>query len=129
MAVAVLSAGCDFAGIVPILVCMRIDADMAFAPPVEVCDFCTQAVLCKAYACHPFVYLKGTPMEHWSSGHWAACEACALLIDAGKWGALAERAARAFVREHRLPQSEVTLVRQQMNNLHTAFRQYMIPEA
>jgi hypothetical protein len=95
----------------------------------EICDFCVQASLVKAYACSPFVYLKGTPMEHWSCDHWAACQDCACLIDAGKWGALADRAARAFVRQHRLPQTEIVPVRQQMNNLYSAFRQHLIPEA
>ena len=95
----------------------------------RICDFCTQAVFVKAYACHSFVYLKGTPMEHYSCEEWTACSECAVLIDNEKWNALTERAVRAFVKQHRLHQGDISVVREQMHYLHNAFRQNLIPEA
>ena len=83
----------------------------------------------KAYACHCFVYLKGTPMEHYSRLEWTACAECAQLIDTDKWNALSERAVRSFVKQHRLSEYEVPGLRRQMHYLHDTFRRNMIPES
>ena len=106
-------------------------ADTAFLPRFspEACDFCCQGTFVKAYACHSFVYLKGTPMEHYRCEEWTACAECARLIDAEKWNALTERAVQAFVKQHRIVTCDVPVLREQMQNLHSAFRQYLIPES
>ena len=96
---------------------------------LQVCDFCNQEKFVKAYACHSFVYLKGTPMEHYRCEEWTACSECAGLIDAERWPDLRERAVQAFVRQHRLGNFDVPLLREQVQHLHTAFRQYMIRES
>jgi hypothetical protein len=105
--------------------------DYACAPQLStrICDFCMQSLFVKAYACHSFVYLKGTAMEHYSREEWTACSECAALIDAEKWNALTERAVRSFVKQHRLSYGDVPAVREQMHYLYSAFRQNMIPES
>ena len=95
----------------------------------KICDFCTQALFVKAYACHSFVYLKGTPMEHYACEEWTACVACAELIDHEKWDALTERAVQAFVKQHRPQGCDVPLVREHMHSLYQGFRQNMIMES
>ena len=96
---------------------------------LTVCDFCNRGSFIKAYACHAFVYLKGTPMEHYRYEEWAACADCATLIDAGQWDKLAERTVQAFVKQHRTAPRDVPTLREHVSNQHSAFRQYLIPEA
>jgi hypothetical protein len=108
---------------------MQIAIDLASASLVKLCDFCSHAVYVKCYACYSFVYQKGTPVEHDSGQEWTACAECASLIDADKWNALTERAVQAFARQHRLTRYEVPLIREQMDYLHRAFRQNLIPES
>jgi hypothetical protein len=97
--------------------------------PHQVCDFCNQGSFVKAYACHSFVYLKGTPMEHYRCEEWAACGECAALIDAEQWGTLTDRAVRAFVRQHQAIDYDVPALREHVSDLHRAFRQYLIRES
>ena len=105
--------------------------DSTFPLPLwsKVCDFCAEAVFVKVYACHSFVYLKGTPLEHYACEEWTACSECAELIDAAKWNELTERSLQFFVKHHRLADQDVPLLRDQLHGLHQAFRQYMIPES
>lgn len=106
-------------------------ADMSLLPQfsAEACDFCNQAIFVKSYACRTFVYLKGTPMEHYRCEEWTACAECARLIDAEKWDALTGRAVQAFVKQHGVVTCDVPVIREQMQNLHSAFRQYRILES
>ncbi|HXY14416.1 MAG TPA: hypothetical protein VEI26_07945 [Terriglobales bacterium] len=101
---------------------------LVFVAPKR-CDFCTEGKFAKAYACHPFVFLKGTPMEAHARQDWTACAACAELIDADKWQALTERTLHGLVKDHGAPYEDVPAVRSQMRDLLDAFRQNMIPEA
>lgn len=55
------------------------------------CDFCSSPVVAYSYPCRDFT-IPGTPAA--SVGAWAACEACARLIDADQRDALALRACR-----------------------------------
>lgn len=95
----------------------------------QVCDFCNQAMFVKAYACHSFVYLKGTPMEHYRCEEWTACAECAALVDSEQWSALTDRAVRAFVKQHRPVDYDVPALREHVSDLHSAFRQYLIRES
>ena len=97
-------------------------------PSAELCDFCGVAVFVKAYACHSFVYLKGTPVERETGQQWTACAECAHLIDTRKWNGLTERAVRAFVREIGMVDADALALREQLQHLHGAFRQHMIAE-
>jgi hypothetical protein len=94
-----------------------------------VCDFCNHGTFVKAYACHSFVYLKGTPMEHYRCEEWTACGECAAFIDNEQWSALTDRAVRAFVRQHRPVDYDVPALREHVSDLHSAFRQYLIRES
>jgi len=93
------------------------------------CDFCTRGKFTKAYACHPFVYLKGTPLEAHAHSEWKACSACAELIDAEKWHALTERTLGGLVKDYEVSNEDRIAVRTHMQDLLAAFRQNMIPEA
>jgi hypothetical protein len=108
---------------------MRSDNAVPLPLWIKACDFCAEAMFVKAYACHSFVYLKGTSLEHYACEEWTACSECAELIDAAKWNDLTERAVRFFVKHHRLAHHDVPLVRAQLHGLHQAFRQYMILES
>jgi hypothetical protein len=96
---------------------------------ITLCDFCGDAIFIKAYACRSFVYLKGTPVEQETGEQWAACAECAYLIDRQKWNRLTERAVRAFFRGIEMPNRDLHVLREQLQHLHGAFRQYMIAEA
>ena len=92
------------------------------------CDFCNHGSFVKAYACRAFVYLKGTSMQHYRCEEWTACAICAGLIDGGQWSELAERTVEAFVKQHGTVNSEVPTIREHVEKLHGAFRQYLISE-
>ena len=109
--------------------CMQDIAQTTTFFAAKICDFCNKGSFIKAYACHAFVYLKGTPMEHYRYEEWTACEDCARLIDAEQWNALAERTVQAFTTQHRTVTSDVPILREHVKNLHQAFRQNLIPEA
>ena len=97
--------------------------------PITACDFCGRATFVKAYACHSFVYMKGTSLEHEVGQQWAACEQCAHLIDTQKWAQLTERVVQCFVREQGLRSRDLPVIREQMYRLHGAFRYHMIAES
>jgi len=108
---------------------MRADNRPTLGLSPQVCDFCNQGTFVKAYACHAFVYLKGTPMEHYRCEEWTACAECAALVDAEQWNALTDRAVRAFVKLHRPLDYDVPALREHVSDLHSAFRQYLIRES
>jgi len=108
---------------------MQTTIDLGFEYPVKLCDFCSHALFVKCYTCYSFVYLKGTSAEHDSGQEWNACAECARLIDSDKWNALTERAVKAFAQQNRLAGYEVPIVREEMDYLHRALRQNLIPEA
>ena len=93
------------------------------------CDFCSQGSFVKAYACHSFVYWKGTEMECHSAQEWSACATCAALIDGKQWRALTNRAVIALARSYGLSCSEIPLFREQIDQLHGAFRRHVIAES
>jgi hypothetical protein len=108
---------------------MRAETLPTPAVSFPVCDFCNQGSFIKAYACHSFVYLKGTAMEHYRCEEWTACTDCAALIDHEQWNALTDRVVRAFVKQHRTLEYDVPALWEHVNDLHSAFRQYLIRES
>lgn len=68
-------------------------------------------------------------MEHYRCEEWTACAECATLIDNEQWTALTDRAVHAFVRQHRPVDYDVPALREHVNELHAAFRQYLIRES
>ena len=83
----------------------------------------------KAYACYSFVYLKGTSLECHSAQEWIACGDCASLIDAQEWTALTRRAVTTLAKQYRLSGSEIPWFREQIDQLHIAFRRHIIAES
>jgi hypothetical protein len=68
-----------------------------------VCDFCSGIPIVKDYDCPDYtipVKFNGKVVELGSSGQWAACQACADLIDRGNKEALMARALQAFYALH-----------------------------
>jgi len=99
-------------------------------PGREMCDFCGTSPTARLYACRNFVVprTKHAVFQHESIGAWAACERCALLIDAGHWTQLTERALRRFVRIHSVPPSKWQEIREQLAEVHQLFKKHIIKE-
>jgi hypothetical protein len=100
-------------------------------PGREICDFCATSATWRLYACHNFVVprTKHTVFQHESIGAWSACDRCAVLIDAGHWAQLTDRALRRFARIYGVPRSDWDDVREQLAEIHQLFKEHMIKEA
>jgi hypothetical protein len=102
------------------------------APPGrEMCDFCSASPTARLYACRNFIVprTKHAVFQHESIGAWAVCDRCAVLIDAGHWSQLTDRAFRRFARIYGVPRSEWADVREQLAEIHQLFKEHMIKEA
>jgi hypothetical protein len=60
------------------------------------CDFCSSLDVVKSYACESFTAFEISNRQKGklvatSNGKWAACDACATLIDNDHWDDLAQR--------------------------------------
>jgi len=102
------------------------------APPGrEVCDFCSSSPTSRLYACRNFIIprTKHAVFQHESIGAWAACDRCALLINAGDWSQLTGRAFRRFRKKYGVPRYEEFEVREQFREIHQLFKEHMIKEA
>jgi hypothetical protein len=100
-------------------------------PGREICDFCGTSATGRLYACRNFVIprTKHAVFQHESIGAWSACDRCAVLIDAGHWSRLTDRALRRFVNRYGVPRSEWADVREQLAEIHQLFREHLIKEA
>ena len=100
-------------------------------PGREICDFCATSATGRLYACRNFVIprTKHAVFQHESIGAWSACDRCAVLIDAGHWSQLTDRALRRFARIYGVPRSEWADVREQLAEIHQLFKEHMIKEA
>lgn len=99
-------------------------------PGREICDFCATSATGRLYACRNFVVprTKHAVFQHESIGAWSACDRCAVLIDAGRWSQLTDRALRRFARIYGVPRSERVAMREQLSEIHQLFREHMIRE-
>jgi len=101
------------------------------APPGrEVCDFCSSSPTSLLYACRNFIIprTKNASFQPGSIGAWSACDRCAVLIDAGRWSRLTDRALRRFMRNHDLPKDAESDAREQLADIHQLFKEHMIKE-
>jgi hypothetical protein len=96
----------------------------------EVCDFCSSSPTSRLFACRNFIIprTKSAVFRHESIGAWAACDRCAVLIDAGHWAQLTDRAFRRFRKKHGVPRYEELEVREQFREIHQLFKEHMIKE-
>ena len=97
----------------------------------EMCDFCCTSPTARLYACRNFIVprTKHAVFQHESIGAWAACDRCAVLIDAGHWSQLTDRAFRRFRKKHGVSRYEEFEVREQFREIHQLFKEHMIKEA
>ena len=104
-----------------------------FNPPpgTEMCDFCSTSPTSQLYACRNFMLPRSIDavFQHESVGAWSACDRCAILIDAGHWSALTNRALRRFVNQHGVPEGEQSAARQLLLEIHQLFKEHRIKEA
>jgi len=100
-------------------------------PGREMCDFCCTSPTARLYACRNFVVprTKHAVFQHESIGAWSACDRCAVLIDAGRWSRLTDRALRRFASRYSVPKDEWREVREQLGEIHQLFKEHMIKEA
>ena len=100
-------------------------------PGREMCDFCCASPAARLYACRNFVVprTKHAIFQQESIGAWSACDRCAVLIDAGRWSRLTDRALRRFMKKHGLPKDTELEAREQLAEIHQLFKEHMIKEA
>ena len=100
------------------------------SPGREVCGFCSTSPTARLYACRNFIIprTKNAAFQHESIGAWSACDRCAVLIGAGRWSLLTDRALRRFMRKYGVPQPEQNEVREQLAEIHQLFKEHMIKE-
>jgi len=100
-------------------------------PGREICDFCSTSPTARLSACWNFVVppTKHAVFQHESIGAWSACDRCAVLIDAGHWSQLSDRALRRFARIYGVPKYEWRKVHEQLAEIHQLFREHMIRES
>jgi hypothetical protein len=100
-------------------------------PGREMCDFCGTSPTTCLYACRNFVVprTKHAVFQHESIGAWSGCDRCAVLIDAGHWSQLTERALRRFANRYGIPKDEWGEVREQLAEIHQLFKEHMIKES
>ena len=84
---------------------------------MSICDFCSAPKPARRYSCRPF---KMTGPKLRSVGGWAACNACAELIDADRWEDLADRSVDSFLKKYPVIARERAL--REIQELHQQFR-------
>ena len=94
---------------------MRLLLHLSHRPPVCVPELCRSS--------H-----QAAVFQHESIGAWAACDRCAVLIDAGHWTQLTDRALRRFAKRFGVPRDEWSEVREQLAEIHQLFREHLIKE-
>jgi len=98
-------------------------------PGREMCDFCHASPTSCLYACRNFVPPNAKDkLFQGNVGAWAACDRCAVLIDAGHWLQLTDRAVRKFLVVYSLPRSQEHTVWKYLREIHQVFREHMIKE-
>ena len=92
------------------------------------CDFCSTSPTTQLYACRNFMLPRTmcAIFQHETEGAWSACDRCAVLVDAGHWSALTNRALRRFVNQHGVLEEEQPAVRQLLLGIHQLFKEHKI---
>ena len=97
----------------------------------EMCDFCSERPTTQIYACKNFlVPLTQTAVfQRESVGAWAACRACAELVDGERWSQLTDRALTNFIKQHGVPRYGHCDVREQFREIHQLFREHLVKDS
>jgi hypothetical protein len=95
------------------------------------CNFCSERPPTQLYACKNFLIprTKTALFQHESIGAWAACHACAELIDGRRWSELTDRAFTNFIKQHGVPRYAQFDVREQFRQIHQLFREHLVKES
>jgi hypothetical protein len=103
------------------------EVTLTAATQLPLCDFCSAPGIYANYPARSFTAWElqkqdGSTMNVNSQSDWAACKACASLIDANEWDALVERSILWFRRNWgaALPEAEL---RSAITDLHRRFRE------
>ena len=100
-------------------------------PGREMCDFCSERPTTQIYACKNFLIprTKTALFQHESVGAWAACQACAELINGERWAELTERAFTNFLKQDCVARYAHFDVREQFREIHQLFRENLVKES
>jgi len=95
------------------------------------CDFCSERPTTQIYACKNFLIprTKTALFQHESVGAWAACQACAELINGERWAELTERAFTNFLKQDCVARYAHFDVREQFREIHQLFRENLVKES
>src|ERR1700677_2131796 len=90
----------------------------------NVCDFCGKSTVSKLYACNNFIWHDRDIFAR-SSGRWAACPGCSVLIDRGAWDALTARVMRCVQQRKGLSAIDRALLHNDLRALHKLLREHL----
>jgi hypothetical protein len=94
----------------------------------DVCDFCSDPKPVRVFNAPDFMLAKDSP-GYGSRGGWMACQHCGMLIDAGKWDLLQNRAVDALAAKYKavgVPHSDIVKI---VVQAHSGFRKHMRRDA
>ena len=100
-------------------------------PGREMCDFCSERPTTQIYASKNFLVPRTQTVvfQRESVGAWAACRACAELVDGERWSELTDRASTNFIKQHGVPRYAQFDVREQFREIHQLFRAHLVKES
>lgn len=92
------------------------------------CDFCSCTPISKSYDAAPICVQMGETVIHLFDSKWAACTACAVLIDENRWEELTDRSITTWLAEAlcngvKIGPRDLTEIKEEMTRLHQRFRE------
>ncbi len=93
-------------------------------PEPKLCDFCSVSEIFHVYPVRDYhaVFSRAISTEGW-----AACKACAQMIDAEQWHGLVDRALDRFLRDHPELLDDRLPLRDFIQQMHQGFRDNRLP--
>jgi hypothetical protein len=83
------------------------------------CDFCSSTPVTAAYYAEDFIVASLATVTLGSTGGWAACASCELLIDTGNWAILVERVTETFIDAYpAMRLTDKNVLREHFHNLY-----------
>ena len=91
-----------------------------------ICDSCSGGPIYKSYPARDFSVVTGREVDSVSKGDWAACKACAELIDQEKWDELADRTLAALPQGCPSDPAVKDALYSFVKSLHSRFREHRL---
>lgn len=88
-----------------------------------ICDFCSESSIWAVFPANTFNYFSFLDLNCNSEGEWFACKVCAELINGEKWDDLRDRALAVFKHTYGYEDSELEILKQAVEELHSKFRE------